>query len=205
MIKWFNKITGVTDRRNTWRQAAEEMGGKFIQGSWFVSDTLEYIYTSQSSKHSWKITLCIDSGNEDSSTFHEICVTYVSPDGFECRLYEENFLSPLSKKLGFQDIVIGDRKFDKSYVIKGNDVEKTKMLLNSQPIKDCIYKEQGIRLYIQQIPKPHNYVGIENVHRIIYSTANLLETPERIVQLFTLYCLILERLENIGSAKGYMK
>lgn len=123
-------------------------------------------------------------------------------DFLEFRMYEENILSPLSKKIGLQDIEIGDPKFDAKYMLKGNNERKVKILLSSQHIKDYMLKVDGLTLHIKSASKSL-FSGLpENSYQIKYQTTTYFKSTERITHLFTLFSLILNQLYEMKSVKG---
>jgi hypothetical protein len=56
----------------------------------------------------------------------------VAQDDFRIHIYNEGVFSRLTKKLGMQDIEIGDTAFDKLFIIKSNDAASAKRLLDSK-------------------------------------------------------------------------
>ncbi|MGB0849965.1 MAG: hypothetical protein ACPGTP_01855 [Bacteroidia bacterium] len=185
-----------------WEAAANKIGGTFILGNWLTSNKIEYTYHSVSYDHKWKIVLDKYSSNDENSiTYHRVQTVFLSKDGLECRLYPNRLLSSILKTIGFQDIEIGDQRFDQKFMIKGNDIEKIKILFHSKPIRDCLVTESDFLLSIEDhisLYKP------KNKSRIYFQTSHRLLTTARIVKIFKLYCLLLDRLAGLGSAKGFM-
>jgi hypothetical protein len=62
-----------------------------------------------------------------------------NPIGYKLDLYEEGFFSKLYKVFGMQDIVIGNEKFDKEYIIKSNNEQITREILTKSICDELLY------------------------------------------------------------------
>jgi len=62
-----------------------------------------------------------------------------NPLGYKLDIYEEGFFSKLYKVFGMQDIVIGNDKFDKEYIIKSNNEEITTEVLTKPICDELLY------------------------------------------------------------------
>jgi hypothetical protein len=58
-----------------------------------------------------------------------------NPFGFKLDIYEEGLFSKIYKVFGMQDIIIGNDKFDKEYIVKSNNEKITTEVL-TEPICD---------------------------------------------------------------------
>jgi hypothetical protein len=125
---------------------------------------------------------------------------YISLDNFEFRMYEENVLSSISKAIGLQDIQIGDSEFDNKFMLKGSSEPRVKELLASAILKEQILLisefHLNIRSYTTWFPKNE-----DNAWEIYYEEHGRLKDKKRITQLFTVFCLFIDRLEEIKSVK----
>jgi hypothetical protein len=61
------------------------------------------------------------------------------PKEYKLDAYEEGFFSKIFKAFGMQDIVIGNDKFDKEYIVKTNSDEMTKLILNERICDELLY------------------------------------------------------------------
>jgi hypothetical protein len=58
---------------------------------------------------------------------------------YKLDIYEEGFFSRIFKAFGMQDIVIGNEKFDKEYIIKTNSEDMTKQILTNDICNELLY------------------------------------------------------------------
>lgn len=191
---WFKNTFGPF-KKEVWTEVANEIGAKFIDGGFWKKDKIVY------SHKNWSIELDLYStGGKHSKTFTRLQACFLSRDMFQFRMYEENILSPWSKKLGFQDIQIGIPEFDEKYMLKSNTNDnQTYKLLASTSIRELIKSVDDIHLsvrtfggFFRKTPK--------NLLQIYYEERGILKNKQQITNLFTLFCLLLDQLVEIHSA-----
>lgn len=59
-------------------------------------------------------------GNNSSTTYTRFRASFVLPSGPTFKVYKENFLSPIGRLFGFQDVELGDAEFDRIYIVRTN-------------------------------------------------------------------------------------
>lgn len=57
---------------------------------------------------------------ETSTTYTRFRASFLLPSGPTFKVYKENFLSPIGRLFGFQDIELGDAAFDRKYIVRTN-------------------------------------------------------------------------------------
>jgi hypothetical protein len=62
-----------------------------------------------------------------------------NPLNYKLDIYEEGLFSKIYKVFGMQDIIIGNEKFDKEYIIKSNDEDTTKAVLTPEICDELLY------------------------------------------------------------------
>ncbi len=75
---------------------------------------------------------------------------FISPDDFTFRLTEQGFFENIAKLFGAQDIEVGDREFDKRFMIRSNDHMRTSFLLSKPEIAQPLQELQTLRFEITQ-------------------------------------------------------
>lgn len=86
--------------------------------------------------------------HEETSEYIRGVVEFVSRDQFRLLLTRQGLVENISKFFGAQDIQIGDRRFDKDFMIKSNDEVKTRFILSNDSIAGILLKNQTVRLEI---------------------------------------------------------
>jgi hypothetical protein len=114
-----------------WQQVADEIGGQFENGGFFGKDILRF------RSGQWEITLDI-LGGEDYSSCNRMRAPFVNKEGLKFEIYKGSIASSIGKYFGMQDIQVKDRLFDDKYIVKGNKVDRIKLLLQDENLKDLI-------------------------------------------------------------------
>ncbi|NNJ54678.1 MAG: DUF3137 domain-containing protein [Bacteroidia bacterium] len=192
---WFRNTFGPF-KKEVWTEVSKQLGAQFIDGGFWKKDKIRYQHKN------WVIEMdTYSTGGKNSKTYTRLRTCYITLDHFQFRMYEENILSPWSKKLGLQDIQIGIADFDDKYMLKSNNIEtQTHKLLKSTSIRELIKSVDGIRLSIQDYEGFFFSKSPSNLQLIYFEERGILKNKQKITNLFALFCLILDQLVEIKSA-----
>lgn len=116
-------------RREAFEQLAGEHGGRLLTDqSWFSG--LPHV------RHRYRDRILdvrqTSTGGKHPTFYIEISMEFRgdNPMGFRAEVYPERFFSSLGKLLGMEDLVIGKPGFDDRYILKSNDHDRLKDLLD---------------------------------------------------------------------------
>jgi hypothetical protein len=117
-----------TQRREAvWAEAARRLEGGFKAGESRLFRSMAVVATIDG------VEVCIDcaavSQGKTSTIYTRVSAPAEAPAVFTMRITEETLLSTLGKKLGMQDVVVGDSKFDELFVVKASDEEMARAWL----------------------------------------------------------------------------
>jgi hypothetical protein len=70
--------------------------------------------------------------------------------------HKMSIFSTLAKKLGGQDILIGDESFDEDWVVKGNNEDLVRNILKRGTIRQLIMAEEKLRVEIKKVEGKDN-------------------------------------------------
>jgi hypothetical protein len=114
----------VRRREAVWGEAARRLGGGFVPTG---KESIGIVATLEG------VEVCIDchtvSEGGSSRTYTRVSALAQAPAEFTLRIFEETPLSSLGKKLGAQDVVVGDPRFDEIFVVKSSDEEMARAWL----------------------------------------------------------------------------
>ena len=180
-----------------WGQIADDIGGEYIDAGFWGKDVLVY-------KHKeWEVildTYTQSSGQHSSTTYTRLRVPFVNKDGLRFKLSHENFLSPIGKFFGMQDIQIGDKYFDDKFIIKANDTYKIKQLLRDQNLKTLFDQQPSVHIHIKDNEGWFGQKYPDNVDVLYFHCTGVIKDKNALYNLFELFTAILDRLVNIDSA-----
>lgn len=183
-------------RGEIWNQIAKDIGGRFEDGGVFGRDVLRY------KSGEWEITLDSYAVSTGKSVmfFTRMRAPFVNKDGLYFKIYREGFFASMGKFFGMQDQEIGDPDFDDNFVIKGNNTEKLRLLLNDGRLKELIHVQPNICF---QIRDDEGWFGAnfpEGVDELHFRCHGVLKDENLLKNLFDMFCITLERLVQIDSA-----
>ncbi len=179
-----------------WSQISKDIGGRYEDGGFWGRDVLRY----QSGE--WEITLDIYtvSSGDSSTTYTRMRAPFVNRDGLYFKICREGFFASIGKFFGMQDILIGDPYFDDNFIIKGNDENRIRLLLNVPGLKQLIQAQPDISF---QIRDDEGWFGThfpEGVDQLYFQCYGVVKDEKRIKNLFDLFSITLETLVQIDSA-----
>src|SRR5512136_2485528 len=121
-------------QEEVWRQLGSEIGAEFVEGGFWRGNKV------QARVKEWTVTLDTYTVSTGKShiTYTRMRAPYVNKDGFQFTIYRKNLFSELGKRLGMQDIEVGDPEFDRDFIIKGNDEFKVLALFGNPRIRQLI-------------------------------------------------------------------
>ena len=183
-------------KEEIWSQIAADIGGEFIDGGFWGRDALVYEHGE------WTIVLdtyTVSTG-KSSTTFTRLRAPFVNRDGLYFKVYREGFLSGMGRFFGMQDIEIGDPFFDDHFVIKGNDTERIRLLLEDDRLKELIDQQPRIMLEVRDDEGWFGAKFTEDTDELYFCRIGILKETALLRGLFDLFTHTLSRLVQIDSA-----
>ncbi len=179
-----------------WRRLSEEIGAEFVEGGFRKGSKV------QAHVGPWTVTLdtYTDSSTDHSVHYTRMCAPYVNPEGFRFTFYRKGFFSDLGKRLGMQDIEVGEPEFDEAFVIKGNDDERVRALFANPKIQQMIQAQPQIRLEVKDSEGWFGPKFPEDVDELHFQVVWVIKDVERLNSLFEVFAAVLNQLCKIGSA-----
>lgn len=196
------KLFGAS-QEEVWMQLAAEMNkdnagfkAEFVDGGTWKGDVVKV------QAGEWTLTLdtFMVSTGKTYAIFTRLRAPYVNPDGFRFKITRANFFTNLGKKLGMQDIEIGQAPFDDAFVIQGTDEAKVRRLLSNAKIRELFVAQPDVHLEVKDDEGWFGATFPEGVDELSFYTGGVITDVERLKQLFLLFAEILHQLCAIGSA-----
>lgn len=177
-----------------WRQLCAEINAEYIDGGFWYTDKVVVTHKV------WTITL--DTYNSNKVVYTRIRAPYVNPVRFHFKIWRRGFFSDIGLLLGMQDIEIGHAKFDRDFIIQGNNPEWLRALFASQRLRDLIEAQPEILLTVQDDEGwfgPQFPDGVDELH---LAHSGVIKDKERLKLLFDLFAETLDQLCRIGSTEN---
>ena len=183
-------------REEVWIQLCTEIGAEFVDGGLWKGDKV------QARVKEWTVTLDTYTVSTGKShiTYTRMRAPYVNKDGFQFTIYRKGIFSDLRKRLGMQDIDIGDPDFDRDYVIQGNDECRVLALFGNLKIRQLIQAQPSFHLQVQDDEGWFSTSFPEGVDELHFQVVGVIKDVERLKLLYELFAEMLNHLCHIGSA-----
>ena len=179
-----------------WQQVAQDIGGDFSNGGFWGKDVLRY----QSGE--WEIlldTYTVSTG-KSSTTYTRMRAPFINKDGFYFNIYRSSIFSGLGKFFGMQDIEIGEPLFDDQFIIKGNDEDRVRLLLDDDELKRLLNLEPQVAFKISDDEGFFAQTYPDGVDLLQFRCHGVIRDTHRIKNLFEIFSCLLTRLVHIDSA-----
>lgn len=183
-------------QKEIWRQLSEDIQGQFVEGGFWKRDKVE------ASHGPWTVTLdkYVVSTGKVTVVYTRMRAPYVNPDGFRFRVYRRGIFSNLGKRLGMQDVEIGDPEFDRDFIIKGTDEGKLRQLFANPRIRALIEAQKDIDFSVKDDEGWFGATFPEGVDELAFMVVGVIKDIERLKQLYELFGETLDELCRMGSA-----
>lgn len=128
-----------------WQKFVDEKGGFFVPNcdikvrvpvKSFDADFSIYSHYTTVSKTSYQ------------SLYTRGILEFFANDNYELLITQQGIVENVSKLFGAQDITIGQKKFDRKFMLKSNDEAKTLLLMSDKSISELMLRLKTIRLYV---------------------------------------------------------
>jgi hypothetical protein len=179
-----------------WKQLSAQMGADFIAGDpWNTDQVIAHV-------GEWTVTLdtVTQAIGLASVPFTRLRAPYVNRDGFRFTIYRKGLFSGLGKRLGMQDIEIGDPAFDSAFIIQGNEPAKAQALFADSRLRELIARRPDLHLEVKDDEGWFATRFPEGVDELSFQVAGVITDREQLAALYDLFAETLHQLCRIGSA-----
>ena len=183
-------------KEKIWSHLAEQINTNLDKDKFQIHDVLRYSYGE------WEITLdqyYVHTGTQKAA-YTRMRAPFVNKDGLQFEIYNESLTSSIAKLFGMQDILVGDTFFDDNFIIKGNNEEKIKILLNDKKLMELIELLPDLSFQIREDDGWFSEKFPEGVNELYFLCEGKIKDEAMLKTLFEVFSITLERLVEIDSA-----
>ena len=196
----YNSIFGK-NYEAVWRQFSAENNGTYIVGKYDNLDSVEINYSNHKIVFDQYIHCQVVGGTSYETEYTRIRLEFKSNDNLQLRLTKQGFIDNIGKLFGVQDIQIGDKAFDKRFMIKGTDEFKVQTLFSKEIIKDLILAQSDIHLQILDKEGIFKEPIQEGNVMLYYISETEVKEIGQLNSLLKLYTTLVDQLTKLSSAK----
>lgn len=185
-------------KEEIWQEIAHEYEGVFIKGGWFEEDVVKI------ELNGWEIildTIVRGGGNKTKRRYTRIRSPFINKDELYFKIYREGFFNSLAKYFGMQDLQIGDEQFDKTFLIKGNDIFKITWICESPGMQRLFYAVDDLHIEIRSDEGVFTQNYKTGMDELYFEVAYVLKDKDQLRTIFDLFAMTLEKITELDS--GY--
>jgi hypothetical protein len=180
-------------RKEIWKSLCEQTGSSYVEGGLFGG------YDKVVARHeAW--TVVLDTYYANKMTYTRMRAPYINQDAFRFKIYRSGVFSDIAELFGFHDIEIGNKVFDNDFVIKANNEEKVRHLLDEPYLRAAIERQESFRLEVKNDEGIFGADFPEGVDELYFMIPGVVKDIEQLKGLFDIFAEVLDRLCMMGSA-----
>jgi hypothetical protein len=188
--RWFGP-----HREEIWRRLAAELGADYVESGFVKSGQVRVTHGE------WTITLDAYFSAASKSAYTRLRAPFVNPEGFRFTVYRRGLFTDLAKRLGMRDVEVGEPRFDRDFVVQGNDDAKLRRLFAAPRLRELLAAQPRVHLTLQEeggsFGRREHPAGTDD---LCFTVPGVIKDIERLAQLFELLAETLDRLCLLGSA-----
>jgi hypothetical protein len=189
------------DDTPVWKQFAAENNGNYVVGKGHHFDSVEISYLNYLIIFDQYIYYQVVGGRSFETQYTRIRMEFKSRDDLQFRLTHQYLVDIIGKIFGLQDIRIGDKLFDRSFLIKGNDEFKVQALFSNKAIKNLILSQRDVHLQLLKGEGVYDEPIQEGNSMLYYLSTTMIKNREDLNTLLKLYKEVIDQLSKLGSAQ----
>jgi hypothetical protein len=190
------------DYTSVWKRFASENNGTYVVGIGHHYDSVKIEYSNHQIIFDQYTLYQVVGSRSYTRDYTRIRLEFKSPDNLQFRLTKQYVVDIIGKVFGAQDIQIGDKSFDRRFLIKGNDEHKVQMLFSNEMIKASILDHEDIHLQLMDGEGVFDEPIKEGNSMLYYLSETRVKNIEQLYSLMELYKALIDQLTKLGSVKS---
>ena len=184
--------------KSVWMDLADEMHGEFIEGTLLTQAKLPLAtkpWTVHMKMHSHPI------GKSIAETT-VIALPYAPLHEFKMAVHNSSPIEEVAKVFGLQDVVIGDARFDKEFIVQGNSADLLRELFADANVREHMLGQKSLNLSI--VDHQHKLFGINpprGVNVLTFAEKGAINSFDRLNTIFEMMTVTIERLVHLEIAE----
>jgi hypothetical protein len=184
-----------------WKQFAKDHNGTFILANDGNNDGVIIFYQDFKIIFDSYTHIIVVGSSSTEIEFTRVKVELSLADNLKFKLLRKGFVDSIGKLFGAQDIVIGDREFDKAFLIKGNNDFKIQQLFSNTSIRKLVLSQKDIRLEMMDTIGVFDEKIQDGNSLLYFISEDRIKNIEQLNSLYRLFSELLNQLLRISSAK----
>ena len=187
--------------QTVWQQFSLENDGKFIVGQFDKLDAVAIIYRSHNVIFDRYILYQVVGERSFDTEFTRIRLECKTPNDLRFRLTTQSIVDAISKLFAAQDVQIGDRDFDRRFLVKGNDEFTIQRIFSDHNLRRLMLEQSDVVLHLLDSEGVFNEpIGKGNAMLYFISEA-VVRKKEQLDSLLKMFKTLVDQLTKTNSIK----
>lgn len=182
-----------------WREFAKEKNGTYLQGG---EDKVAVVCKNHTILLDHYVHYTTVGSNTYQKEYTRGIVEFRSPDKLKLRLTSQDLVDNIGKLFGAQDILVGDKQFDKQFMIKGNDEYKIQLLFSDHSIKKLLSELKVVRLEITDGEGLFDEKVQEGNSMLYFLSEEKVKNVQQLNKIYQLFAELLDALKSTSSMQN---
>lgn len=184
----------VDHREEVWSKLCQELGGEFVNEPGWRHDKVRIQHAD------WTVTL--DFGSHRgyrSEALHTRFYAPVARSGFRMRIFPQELFHSVAVLAGMQDIRVGDKAFDRAFVLQASEPEGLKKLFAEAALRDRVRGEPSVEITLREPDALGSTEVPEGLDVLILEVPLKVEDGARLRRLFDTFSQLLQGIRDLQS------
>jgi hypothetical protein len=186
------------DYTSIWQQFAKEKGGTYLPIS---GDRVQYKYKGFTITFDAYIHYVVVGGSSYEYEYTRGQVEFICPDNFKLLITQQGLIDNISKLFGMQDIQIGNKQFDKKFIVKSDDESKTLLLLSNNSITKSLQELEPVRFDITDGEGLWDEKPVAGNFMLYFVLKEKIKHIEQLNKMYSLFSETIDTLIKLNSMK----
>lgn len=186
------------DYAPVWQQFAKEKGGTYLPIS---DDRVQFPYKDFTITFDAYTHYVVVGGSSYEHEYIRGQVEFFCPDNFKLLITQQGLIDNIGKLFGMQDIQIGEKQFDKKFIIKSNDEAKTLLLLSNSAITKSLQDINPVRFDITDGEGLWDEKPREGNFMLYFVLKDKIKHIEQLNKMYSLFSDTIDALTKLNSMK----
>lgn len=193
----FGSLFGPS-KEEVWTAFAQAARGRYVSGGWLGRDVVRVPIGARG-----ELTLDTYAVSTGKTTviYTRVRVPYVNPSAFRFKVYRASVFTPVGHFFGMQDVEVGDRDFDRDFVVQSGDERTVRLLLQDEGLRRLFMEQPQICV---ESCDDEGWFGTrfpDGVDELRFVCTGVIRDEARLRALYDLFSAALERLVQLKLAR----
>ncbi len=201
LIRFFIEIFKKQKVDHTWQNFANEVEGVFTAQHDGEEDQVNVSYKNLNILIDTYLHYRTVKSTTYTQQYTRAIIQYIPKEELKFRIMEQGIYDKITKLFGAQDIQIGNKSFDRRFMIKGTDPAKIIILFNNPIVQELMGKFENLHLQIFDDEGIFDEKIEPNHHMLYFLSEDKIKSVQQLKELLELYKKLIDEMIKLRVIK----